>query len=71
MATVQGAFAGFTGTLGLFIFNTGIDDFAFYAGDGLDDAWQVQYFGINNPNGLSGADPDGDGQTNYFEYQLP
>ena len=28
----------------------------------------MQYFGINNPNGLSGADPDGDGQTNYFEY---
>ena len=67
-ATVQGAYSGLTGTLGLFVFNTGIDDFAFYAGDGLDDAWQVQYFGENNPNALSGADPDGDGQTNYFEY---
>jgi len=68
LATVYGASAGRSNTLGLLVINTGIDDFASYAGDGIDDAWQVQYFGLNNPNAGPGFDPDGDGQTNYFEY---
>ncbi|NQW99712.1 hypothetical protein HQ447_03565, partial [bacterium] len=40
-----------------------------YAGDTLDDAWQVQYFG-QPPNANAGPliDPDGDGQTNLFEH---
>ncbi len=68
LATVRGASGGRSNTLGLLVLNTGIDDFAFYAGDGIDDAWQVQYFGQNNLNARPGADPDGDGQTNLFEY---
>jgi len=67
-ATVRGASGGRSNTLGLLVINTGIDDFASYAGDGIDDAWQVQYFGVNNLNAQPGRDPDGDGQTNYFEY---
>jgi len=67
-ATVRGSSGGRSNTLGLLVINTGIDDFASYAGDGVDDAWQVQYFGLNNPNALGGLDPDGDGQTNRFEY---
>ena len=39
-----------------------------YADDGIDDAWQVQYFGHNNVDAQPNADPDGDGNTNLFEY---
>jgi hypothetical protein len=67
-ATVRGASGGRSNTLGLLVINTGIDDFASYASDGIDDAWQVLHFGLNNPNAGPGFDPDGDGQTNYFEY---
>ena len=44
------------------------DNYGTYAGDGLPDSWQVTYFGIGNPNAAPGLDPDGDGQTNFFEY---
>lgn len=38
-------------------------------GDGLPDAWQIQYFGsITDPNAAPTADPDGDGMTNLQEY---
>jgi hypothetical protein len=38
-------------------------------GDGLPDAWEIQYFGaINDPRSTPGADPDGDGLTNAEEY---
>lgn len=67
-ASVRGAFAGRTAALGLLVRNTDPDNFDSYAGDGLDDGWQVQYFGMGNPEALAGADPDGDGQTNGFEY---
>jgi hypothetical protein len=67
-ATVFGTTSGRSNTLGLLVINTGIDDFASYAGDGIDDAWQVLYFGLNSLNAGPGGDPDGDGQTNYFEY---
>ena len=43
------------------------DNFGSYAGDGLGDDWQVQYFGQNNPNAGPLRDPNGDGQTNAFE----
>jgi hypothetical protein len=49
--------------------NVNTDDLGAYAGDGIDDAWQVQYFG-QPPNALAGpnADADGTGQTNLFKY---
>lgn len=38
-------------------------------GDGLPDAWQIQYFGsITSPQAAPGADPDGDGLNNLQEY---
>lgn len=38
-------------------------------GDGLPDAWQIQYFGsITAPQAAPGADPDGDGFNNLQEY---
>lgn len=44
------------------------DNFGTYAGDALADAWQVQYFGQDNPLAAPGLDPDGDGQKNLFEF---
>jgi hypothetical protein len=67
-ATVRAQFQGAFGILALTVINVDIDDFGSYAGDGLDDLWQVQNFGLNNPSGISTADPDGDGQDNLFEY---
>lgn len=68
-ATVQGAWLGKVATLGLRVLNVGNDDFGTYASDGIDDAWQVQYFG-QPPNANAGplVDFDRDGQTNFFEY---
>jgi hypothetical protein len=38
-------------------------------GDGLPDAWEIQYFGaINDPRATPNADPDNDGLTNLQEY---
>ena len=68
-ATVQGTFGGFAGTLNFTVFDSIPDNFGAYAGDGLGDDWQVQYFGLP-PNPAAGPlfDPDGDGQTNQFEF---
>ena len=66
--TVRGIYQGMTGLLGLQIINSNTDNYGLYAGDGIDDAWQVLYFGINNPFALAGVDYDHDGQTNGFEY---
>ena len=44
------------------------DSFGSYAEDGLSDAWQVNYFGINSSAAVAAADPDQDGQDNAFEY---
>ena len=67
-ATAQGVFGGNTGQLGLTVRNVNIDDFGTYAGDGIDDAWQVLYFGVGNPNAGPNVDFDGTGQTNLFKY---
>ena len=61
-------YLGQSGTLTLSVLNVNNDDYGTYAGDGLDDAWQVQYFGIGSANAGPTADPDGDGQNNVFEY---
>lgn len=68
LATVHGVWGDSSANLGLLVLNTGNDDFASYAGDGINDAWQVQYFGLNNVNAGPGFDPDADGQNNLFEY---
>ncbi len=68
LATVQGLYNGDTGTLGLTVLDSIPDNFGTYSGDGLGDAWQVQYFGQDNPAAAPTMDPDGDGQNNLFEY---
>ena len=67
-ATAQGSYLGDTGTLALTVRNVNTDDFGMYAADGIDDAWQVQYFGLNNPNAAPNVDFDHTGQTNLFKY---
>ena len=53
----------------LMVTNTGVDDFGDYAGDGLDDDWQVGYFGLPpNPDAAPAVDADSDGQDNRFEF---
>ncbi|MES2597545.1 MAG: thrombospondin type 3 repeat-containing protein [Verrucomicrobiota bacterium] len=62
---------GFTATLqpSLTILNTDPDNFAPYALDSVDDAWQVQFFGLNNVlNGRGDFDADGDGTSNLLEW---
>jgi hypothetical protein len=68
LASARGSYFSRSATLGLLVLNVNIDNFGTYAGDGLDDAWQVQYFGLNNPQAVPGLDPDLDGQTNGYEY---
>lgn len=67
-AVVQGACAGFARTLNMTVLNVNNDNFGSYAADGLDDAWQVQYFGLNSPNADPTVDADHDSQNNLFEY---
>ncbi len=67
-AVVKGDHAGFSASLALEILNVNIDNFGSYAADGIDDAWQVQYFGLDNPMAGPLIDPDHDGQNNLFEY---
>lgn len=68
IATAQGIHAGHTATFDLTVVNILPDNFGAYAGDGLTDDWQVQYFGLNNPLAAPLLDPDSDGDTNLFEY---
>jgi len=67
-ATIAGLYQNRSATLDLTVLNVDNDDFGLYGGDGIDDAWQVNYFGLDNPLAFPGADPDLDGQTNRFEY---
>jgi len=67
-ATVQGSYRSVNGTLVLNIVNIGNDDLGLYAGDGLPDAWQVQYFGLNNPLAAPTVDASGTGQNNLLKY---
>jgi hypothetical protein len=68
-AIARGGYQLSTGTASLTVVNVSLDNFGAYASDGLDDAWQVQYFG-QPPNANAGplVDFDRDGQNNLFEY---
>lgn len=71
-ATTNGTFTGFylggSGSGILAVIDSNPDNFGSYAGDGLADSWQVQYFGLNNTNAAPGKDVDGTGQNNLFKY---
>lgn len=44
------------------------DNYGTYSGDGMDDDWQIDHFGFDNPLAAALLDPDGDGQSNRFEF---
>lgn len=67
-AVVRGTYAGFPADLPLTVVNIASDDFGLYAADGIDDSWQVQFFGPENPMAQATRDPDGDGVSNFFEF---
>jgi hypothetical protein len=67
-ATVNGYYLGTTGSNSLLVLDTNPDDYGTYAGDGIPDTWQVQYFGFNNAHAAPGADADGTGQNNLFKF---
>jgi hypothetical protein len=68
-AAARGGFESFTSTLSLTVLNVNTDDLPGYAGDQIDDAWQVQYFGLPpNPNAGPNVDADGSGHGNLFKF---
>ncbi len=66
-ASISGALQGFDASLGLTVLNVTTDDCGSYAGDGVDDDWQVGHFGEDNPDAGPDRDPDRDGRDNLFE----
>ena len=83
-AVVNGSYQNFTDSLNLTVLDTRTDNFGSYASDGIDDDWQVHYFGLplattaasanpdeGQPSSSDAsplADPDFDGQNNLFEF---
>jgi len=67
-AVARAALGNFSDTVGLSVINTGLDDFAPYATDGLPDTWQVQYFGESGTLGGPTVDYDNDGVVNLLEF---
>lgn len=66
--TFSGQYLGKVGTGQLQVIDTIPDNFGLYAGDAISDAWQVQYFGLNNPKAAPDVDAFGSGQDNLFKY---
>ena len=68
VATFTCSGLGVAGSGSLLVLDSLPDNCGFYAGDGVPDGWQVQYFGPLDPLGLAEADADGDGLKNWQEY---
>jgi hypothetical protein len=68
VAVGRAAVGSLSDTVNLTIANTGLDDFAPYAADGLPDVWQVGYFGLNGTQAGIGSDADFDSLSNLQEY---
>ena len=64
-AVVAGTWLGAANTTTLFVLN---GNYGVYGSADIPDTWQVQFFGLNNPNAAPGVDADGTGQTNLFKY---
>jgi len=67
-ASVSGTFDLLEAVAVFTVLDSDKDNFGSYAGDGLDDDWQIEHFGFDNPLAAPGLDPDGDGQDNRFEF---
>ena len=68
-ATAGGVFEGNNSTLLLTVLNVNPDNLPGYAGDQIDDDWQVTFFGFPpNPNAGPNVDADGSGHGNLFKF---
>ncbi len=67
-AVAQGIYQAFSDTQNLTVRDTDQDNYGPYAADGMEDAWQNQYFSADPANAGPLLDPDGDGQNNLFEF---
>ena len=67
-SVVHGYYLGASNVVGVVVLDTNPDNFGNYAFDGIPDGWQIQYFGLNNPQGTAAADADGTGHNNLFKY---
>lgn len=67
-ATIKATWQGYNNNVDFSITESVPDNFGIYTGDGVNDAWQVQWFGENNPLGVGGSDADGDGDPNALEW---
>ncbi len=67
-ATIAASGRGVVGYSSFMVLNSIPDNHGIYASDGIDDDWQVGFFGEGNPQGIANADPDGDSQNNRFEF---
>ncbi|MGJ8651884.1 MAG: hypothetical protein ACSHX8_01300 [Opitutaceae bacterium] len=68
-ATAQGIYQDVIGQIMLTVLNIAPDNFGDYAGDGIDDDWQVTYYGEPpNTDAAPGFDKDGDGYDNTGEW---
>ncbi len=68
VATFNGHYLGVPGSGSLLVLDTMPDNYGTYAGDGLPDSWQHQYFGLDNPDAAPSTDVTGTGQDNFFKY---
>jgi hypothetical protein len=64
----SGSYLGVNGSGQLLVLDSDPDNYGSYAGDGLPDWWQNQYFGLDNPNAAPDKDVTSTGQNNLFKY---
>ena len=67
-AVARSTYQTLTATAQLTVLNTLPDNYGSYAGDGLPDTWQVEYFGEKSSDAGPLVDADQDGYNNFFEY---
>ena len=67
-AQVEATWQSYQAQTSFNVLNVGDDDFGIYAGDNVDDSWQVTHFGEGNPLAVGNLDPDGDGDNNWKEF---
>ena len=67
-ATVSARSGDLTGSAEISLFDLTPDDYGPFAGDGLDDPWQWNFFANDPDNAQPGDDPDNDGQDNALEF---
>ena len=68
LGSFAGSWRGVTGDGEVLVVMIDDDNFPGYENDGLPDWWQVQHFGLDNPDAHPDADPTETGQTTGFRY---